>query len=413
MSEARIVYVKGHECARKSNRRFAVCSRGYENCCMKSLCGISSLSGNTKVHIEEIDSSKDSIRADADDSRPANQPYSNPRARGSKAASKKSSKGSLKRASYDDIACEQCGNVDGEKEMLLCDECNRGFHMYCLCPIMVMVPKGDWFCPDCSRKEKVFAFPLVQKKIIDFFKIQRIQGSLEGERKRRRSSGGLVLHKKSRRLLPYTSSRDPAHRLEQMASLATALTSLGIDFSDQLTYMPGLAPRSANCSRMEQGGMQIMAKEDKQTYDLCKAMCSRGEWPPLMVTHDLLQGFVVEADSHIKDMTLIAEYTGDVDFMHNRAHDDGDSIMGLLFTKDRAKELVICPDKRANIARFVSGINNHTQEGKKKQNLRCVRFDIDGEAHALLVAIRDIPKGERLYYDYNAYHKEYPTEHFV
>ncbi|KAJ7294318.1 hypothetical protein O6H91_Y266300 [Diphasiastrum complanatum] len=93
---------------------------------MKSLCGISLPSGNTKVHIEEIDSSKDSIRADADDSRPTNQSYSNPRARGSNAASKKSSKKSLKRASYDDIACEQCGNIDGEKETHHGDGTERG-----------------------------------------------------------------------------------------------------------------------------------------------------------------------------------------------------------------------------------------------------------------------------------------------
>lgn len=53
------------------------------------------------------------------------------------------------------------------------------------------------------------------------------------------------------------------------------------------------------------------------------------------------------------------------------------------------------------------------REGRKKQNVRCVRYNIDGEARAILVAIRDIPKGERLYYDYNAYQKEYPTHHFV
>lgn len=70
--------------------------------------------------------------------------------------------------------------------------------------------------------------------------------------------------------------------------------------------------------------------------------------------------FVVQADSHIKDMTLVAEYTGDVDYMRNREHDDGDSIMGLLFTEDANNELVICPDKRGNIARFISGINNHS-----------------------------------------------------
>lgn len=75
-------------------------------------------------------------------------------------------------------------------------------------------------------------------------------------RKRRRPSGGtLCRQKKSRRLLPYVPCTDPQRRLEQMASLATALTSLGVEFTDSLSY--GLAPRSANRADNEKGGMQV------------------------------------------------------------------------------------------------------------------------------------------------------------
>lgn len=70
--------------------------------------------------------------------------------------------------------------------------------------------------------------------------------------------------------------------------------------------------------------------------------------------------FTVEADSQIKDMTFIAEYIGDVDFIRNREHDDCDSMMTLLLATDPSKSLVICPDKRGNIARFINGINNYT-----------------------------------------------------
>jgi hypothetical protein len=42
-----------------------------------------------------------------------------------------------------------------------------------------------------------------------------------------------------------------------MASLATALSNTGVAFSDELTYVPGLAPRSSNCAFMEKGGMQV------------------------------------------------------------------------------------------------------------------------------------------------------------
>lgn len=53
------------------------------------------------------------------------------------------------------------------------------------------------------------------------------------------------------------------------------------------------------------------------------------------------------------------------------------------------------------------------REAKKKQNLKCVRYSVNGECRVLLVATRDIAKGERLYYDYNGYEHEYPTHHFV
>lgn len=323
----------------------------------------------------------------------------------------------MERTPYDDLVCKICSKGDADPEMLICDGCDEGFHMYCLCPMLIKVPKGKWFCPFCSKKDRVADFPLVQTKIVDFFHIQKPLAShsdvdlgLEGRRRRRQS---LCIYKKKRKLLPHVPSKDPARRLQQMASLATALTSTNVEFSDELTYPPGLAPETVNRAANERGGMQVIGKEDVATLSLCKQMCARGEWPPLMVTHDPREGFVVEADSHIKDLTLIAEYTGDVDYMCNRLNDDSDNLMGLLFPRDPSKELVICPDKRGNIARFISGINNHTLEGRRKQNLRCVRYDINGQARVLLIAIRDIAKGERLYYDYNAYHKEYPTQHFV
>lgn len=42
-----------------------------------------------------------------------------------------------------------------------------------------------------------------------------------------------------------------------------------------------------------------------------------------------------------------------------------------------------------------------------------MRYSINGECRVLLVATRDISKGERLYYDYNGYEHEYPTHHFL
>ncbi|XP_065875746.1 probable Histone-lysine N-methyltransferase ATXR5 [Euphorbia lathyris] len=323
----------------------------------------------------------------------------------------------VERADYSDVMCDQCGSGERPDELLLCDKCDKGFHMKCVRPIVVRVPIGSWLCPKCCGQRRVRRFS--QKKIIDFFKIQKSIGKSEkcsspqDARKHRRRSGPLVYQKKRRRLLQFIPSEDPAQRLKQMGTLASALTALQMEFTDNLTYFPHMAPRSANQAELEEDGMQVLSKEDIETLEKCKAMCIRGECPPLVVIFDSCEGFTVMADCRIKDMTFIAEYTGDVDFIKNREDDDCDSMMTLLLAKEEYKSLVICPDKRGNISRFINGINNHTSDGKKKQNCKCVRYSVNGECRVFLVATRDISEGERLYYDYNGFEHEYPTQHFV
>ncbi|KAL6853960.1 hypothetical protein ACP4OV_019989 [Aristida adscensionis] len=51
---------------------------------------------------------------------------------------------------YDDTVCEACGSGEREEEMLLCDGCDRGRHIFCLRPILARVPTGPWFCPACA-----------------------------------------------------------------------------------------------------------------------------------------------------------------------------------------------------------------------------------------------------------------------
>ncbi|KAK3092925.1 hypothetical protein FSP39_008962 [Pinctada imbricata] len=50
--------------------------------------------------------------------------------------------------------CKICRRKGDADQMLLCDLCDRGHHMYCLKPKIKSVPKGDWYCPDCRPKEK-------------------------------------------------------------------------------------------------------------------------------------------------------------------------------------------------------------------------------------------------------------------
>ena len=46
-------------------------------------------------------------------------------------------------------ACESCGSKQLDLGMLLCDGCERGWHMRCLRPPLAEVPTGAWLCPGC------------------------------------------------------------------------------------------------------------------------------------------------------------------------------------------------------------------------------------------------------------------------
>jgi hypothetical protein len=52
-------------------------------------------------------------------------------------------------ALYDDVACQVCGSQQDEASMLLCDGCDRGYHMRCLGMRRQRPPAGDWFCQGC------------------------------------------------------------------------------------------------------------------------------------------------------------------------------------------------------------------------------------------------------------------------
>lgn len=45
--------------------------------------------------------------------------------------------------------CEVCQKNENEEKLLLCDGCNRGYHMYCLSPPLTSIPKTDWYCLQC------------------------------------------------------------------------------------------------------------------------------------------------------------------------------------------------------------------------------------------------------------------------
>ncbi|KAL1497561.1 hypothetical protein ABEB36_008502 [Hypothenemus hampei] len=50
--------------------------------------------------------------------------------------------------------CRICKRQKDSENMLLCDSCNLGHHMYCLKPKLKAVPKGDWFCDKCEKERE-------------------------------------------------------------------------------------------------------------------------------------------------------------------------------------------------------------------------------------------------------------------
>jgi len=45
-----------------------------------------------------------------------------------------------------DTNCHVCKSAEDADKMLLCDSCDNGYHLACLTPPIVKIPRGDWFC---------------------------------------------------------------------------------------------------------------------------------------------------------------------------------------------------------------------------------------------------------------------------
>jgi zinc finger protein ubi-d4 len=45
--------------------------------------------------------------------------------------------------------CTVCGTSENDDQLLFCDDCDRGYHMYCLKPPIKEPPEGSWSCSLC------------------------------------------------------------------------------------------------------------------------------------------------------------------------------------------------------------------------------------------------------------------------
>ena len=118
----------------------------------------------------------------------------------------------------------------------------------------------------------------------------------------------------------------------------------------------------------------------------------------------------------IKNNTIIAEYTGELITSRDSLNMiNNESIFTLIRNPRSTESLDIAPSKFANIAIFISGINNAEKDSFEMENVRAIKFMYRGIARLILCTMRVISPRETLYLNYNGDRavSEYPTSSFV
>merc|ERR1711872_63137 len=105
------------------------------------------------------------------------------------------------RTKDDEFPCKKCGHGDHPEWILLCDECDAGWHASCLRPALMVIPEGDWFCPDCSHKSLLSS---LEERLVEFEVILK-KADAEKRRKERLD----FVNKSLNKALPTTPIKKP------------------------------------------------------------------------------------------------------------------------------------------------------------------------------------------------------------
>ncbi|XP_057695395.1 tyrosine-protein kinase BAZ1B [Corythoichthys intestinalis] len=52
--------------------------------------------------------------------------------------------------SAENARCKVCRKKGDDEKLILCDECNKAFHLFCLRPVLHRIPEGEWSCTACQ-----------------------------------------------------------------------------------------------------------------------------------------------------------------------------------------------------------------------------------------------------------------------
>uniref|UniRef100_A0A7S1BED1 Uncharacterized protein n=1 Tax=Corethron hystrix TaxID=216773 RepID=A0A7S1BED1_9STRA len=336
----------------------------------------------------------------------------------------------LKWDPFANTICEICNMGKDDHRMLICDSCNLGYHMYCVRPVIVNIPNGDWLCPRCSGDQGVVHFAGMMEKVkkegcaTKFLRLP-FEHPTQFHARHERSMALFVdtyqktKKHKSRPTVQVeglhfdcsTNKQDwrlpmpllAKHRdlyIESLTSFVAAMKYCGMtSYSDDLVYREG-TPESMNSSALD--AVQPMSRRNLRIFFDFKENVRLGAFPPLVVAHDASIGFTVRALAPIEKHALVMEYAGEVTTVEKSPETDSDSLMMLLDTGDDRTSLMIDPTRTGNMARFLSGVNNRNWNSFRKVNVRTRRFPVDGKCRVALFAAKKIVPGEVLLYDYNA-----------
>lgn len=114
---------------------------------------------------------------------------------------------------------------------------------------------------------------------------------------------------------------------------------------------------------------------------------------PVMIGWHAELGLTVYATNFIKKFSYIAEYIGDVYVERNVISDECDKFM-LSNVGCSSKNLVICPNKGANLGKYVQCYYD-----KSMCNVATCVYNVDGKCRAIMYCTKDIVVDEILYCD--------------
>lgn len=84
--------------------------------------------------------------------------------------------------------CRVCLTDKDDDDLVMCDGCDHGYHIYCMNPPRTSIPRGKWFCPKCDAGIKAIR------------KVKMLYEGLEKEQKKSEGEGVAVISSKKSKL---------------------------------------------------------------------------------------------------------------------------------------------------------------------------------------------------------------------